>query len=258
MGFKTMAISATAAGTILLSGLTFTGTIDLGDIKGFGQDWASKLTQAVDNSKEMASKFNLFKSDVETQLNEKIAKINELQARISELGEQVASGEVNLEDANNEIARLNEELEKANNEVAALKNEFALKDSEVQAAFNEMVTAESLDTTLSLDTQNPDAVVPEGSAPTEPTEEPQQEEPQNPYAAQETAIKDALSSKYAELDELQVTMTGSDIIISEPQLKSVENNYGMTYKTDIQNATGLTLGDASSPDANSYKFTYTK
>lgn len=254
MDFKTMAITATLGGTILLSGLTFTGHIDLADIKGFGQDWANKLTQAVNNSKDMASKFNLFKSDAEQLINEKIAKINELQARISELGEQVASGEVNLEDANNEIARLNEELQKANEEVAALKNEFALKDSEVQAAFNEMVTADSLDTSLTLDTQNPDAVNPEGSAPTEPTEEPQNET-QSEYAAQETAIKNALSSKYSKLDALQVTMTDSTITITEPQLYD-HDFYGTTYKTDIMNATGLTLGDPTKPSANTYHYTY--
>jgi peptidoglycan hydrolase CwlO-like protein len=129
MDFKTMAITATLGGTILLSGLTFTGHIDLQDIKGFGADWANKLTQAVQNSKDMASKFSLFKDSVEEQLNSKIAEINSLNARISELGDKVASGEVNLEEANTEIARLNEELEKANTEVEALKNEFASKDA---------------------------------------------------------------------------------------------------------------------------------
>ena len=36
MDFKTLAIGATAAGTILLSGLTFSGTINLSDIKNIG------------------------------------------------------------------------------------------------------------------------------------------------------------------------------------------------------------------------------
>ena len=43
MDFKTLAISATLGGTILLCGLTFTGTLNLTDIKNFGADWASKI-----------------------------------------------------------------------------------------------------------------------------------------------------------------------------------------------------------------------
>jgi predicted nuclease with TOPRIM domain len=256
MDFKTMAISATLGGTILLSGLTFTGHIDLQDIKGFGADWANKLTTAVQNSKDMASKFSIFKSDAEKLINEKIAEINSLNARISELGEQVASGAVNLEDANNEIARLNEQLEQANNEVKALKDEFALKDSEVQTAFSEMVTADSLDTTLSLDSQT--------SAPEAPEEEPTPEEEPEPEVQSnedimKSAIHNKLTTKYPLLDELQVTVTANKITISEPNLFTAENNYGNTYRADIMSVTGLSstkLGDAVKDIAtNSYSFT---
>jgi predicted nuclease with TOPRIM domain len=231
MDFKTMAITATLGGSILLSGLTFTGVIDLAEIKGFGQDWANKLTQAVNNSKDMASKFNLMKSDAENLINEKIAKINELQARINELGEEVASGNLNLEDANTEIARLNEQLEQANNEVKALKDEFALKDSEVQTAFSEMVTADSLDTTLDLDTQT--------TTPTTPEEAPEEEAPTEApnHEATETTIYNALTTNFEKLEELQVTVTDNQIVISEPQLLATEG----TYRNVINSATGLAL-----------------
>jgi chromosome segregation ATPase len=254
MDFKQLAITATLGGTILLSGLTFTGTIDLQDIKGFGQDWATKLTQAVNNSKDMASKFNIFKSDVESQINEKIAKINELNARISQLGEEVASGNVNLEDANNEIARLNEELQKANEEVTALKNEFASKDAEVQTAFSEMVTADSLDTNLTLDNQTTTPTTPEA-----PEEEP--EAPQEPSINEqrETTIHNTLTTKYPNLNELQVTVTDNNIRISEPQLFESENEFGNKYRNDIQSATGLTLHDAQKDiPTNSYSYTIDK
>ena len=89
----------------IISVLQFTGTLNLTDIKNFGTDWASKITQAVENSKDMASKFNLFKSDAEQLINEKIALINDLQDQIAELNNKVGSGEMNLSDANNEIAR---------------------------------------------------------------------------------------------------------------------------------------------------------
>ena len=236
MDFKTMAITATLGGTILLSGLTFTGALDLADIKGFGTSWADKVTQAVNNSKDMASKFNLFKSDVESQINEKIAKINELNARINQLGEEVASGAVNLEDANNEIARLNEELQKANEEVKALKDEFALKNTEVETVFNEMVTADSLDTSLALDSET--TTTPEATPEEEPTpEEPQAPQEQSINEQHETTIYNTLNAKYTGLEDLQVTVTDNQIIISEPQLTQSEGG----YRNDIQSATGLTL-----------------
>lgn len=250
MDFKTMAVTATLGGTILLSGLTFTGTIDLASIKGFGQDWASKITQAVDNSKQMASKFSLFKSDVESQINEKIAKINELNARISELGDQVASGAVNLEDANNEIARLNEELDKANQEVQALKNEFALKDSEVQSAFAEMATADSLDTNMNLATQNPDAVAPEDTTPIEPTEQPQE-------PTQEEVVYNAMTSKYSGLEELQVIITDTTVTLIEPNLKDHDgNNYGATFTPDIEQALGIDITSQQKVNETTFKYNY--
>jgi chromosome segregation ATPase len=248
MDFKTMAITATLGGTILLSGLTFTGTLDLADIKGFGTSWADKVTQAVNNSKDMASKFNLFKSDVESQINEKIAKINELQSRINELGEEVASGNVNLEDANNEIARLNEELERANTEVEALKNEFASKDAEVQAVFNEMVTADSLDTNLTLDSQT--------TAPQEPQEE-QEPAPQEPqgYTAQETAIYNAMTTKYTGLEDLQVTITDNTITLVEPNL-NVHSAFGDGYITTIEQASSIDITQSRKISDTRFEYDY--
>ena len=245
MDFKTLAISATLGGTILMSSLTFTGVIDLQDIKGFGQDWANKLTQAVNNSKDMASKFNIFKSDTEQLINEKIALINDLNSRISELGDKVASGDMSLEKANNEIARLNEELQKANDEVKALKDEFAIKDSEVQTAFSEMVTADSLDTTLDLDTQT--------TAPTteeeEPTTEEESQAPQDKEAMR-VAIDNAVKAKYpGVMDELQITITDTTITLTEPQLN-------VSVKTTIEQATGITITNVKQINATTFEYTY--
>jgi chromosome segregation ATPase len=245
MDFKTMAITATLGGTILLSGLTFTGHIDLQDIKGFGADWANKLTQAVQNSKDMASKFSLFKDSVEEQLNSKIAEINSLNARISELGDKVASGEVNLEEANTEIARLNEELEKANTEVEALKNEFASKDAEVQTVFNEMVTADSLDTSLSLDSQT---TAPTTEEPTQeeeaPTQEPQDKE------AMRVAIDNAVKAKYPGImEDLQITITDTTITLTEPQLN-------VSAKTTIEQATGITITNVKQINNTTFEYSY--
>ena len=245
MDFKTIAITATLGGTILLSGLTFTGTIDLQDIKGFGQDWANKLTQAVNNSKDMASKFNIFKSDVESQINEKIAKINELQNRINQLGEEVASGNVNLEDANNEIARLNEELQKANDEVEALKNEFASKDAEVQTVFSEMVTADSLDTNLNLDSETTAPTTPEA-----PEEEGETAQAPQDKEAMRVAIDNAVKAKYpGVMDELQITITDTTITLTEPQLN-------VSVKTTIEQATGITITNVKQINATTFEYTY--
>jgi outer membrane murein-binding lipoprotein Lpp len=252
MDFKTAAITATAAGTILLSGLTFSGTINLSDIKNIGWGWTEKLNTAVNETKDMAAKFGLFKTDVTTLLNEKIAKINELNARISQLGVEVASGSVNLEDANNEIARLNEELTKANSEVEALKNEYSVKDSEVQTVFAAMATDESLDTSLALDTQNPDAVVED--APAAPQEEPQEEltEPQD-YTAKEAAIRSAIAAKYLSLaDSLQVTMTDTSVTLSEPQLNASND----TIETTIEQAASITITSVEIINGTTIKYNY--
>ena len=245
MGFKEMAIASTLGGTILLSSLTFTGTLNLTDIKNFGTDWASKITQAVENSKEMTSKFNLFKSDAEQLLNEKIALINSLNEQIADLNSKVGSGEMNLSDANNEIARLNEQLEQANNEVQALKDEFASKDTEVQAKFNEMVLADSLDTTLNLDEQTGTP------APTEP-ETPEQTETVD-YTAQETAIQDALKSKLPnQLESVTVTMTDSTIALTENDINSTDT---AIIKQEIYKVIG-TVPTGPTKNGNTHTYTY--
>jgi outer membrane murein-binding lipoprotein Lpp len=256
MDFKTLAISATAAGTILLSGLTFTGTINLADIKNLGWGWTEKLNTAVNETKDMAAKFGLFKTDVTELLNEKIAKINELNARISQLGAEVASGSVNLEDANNEIARLNEELTKANSEVEALKNEYSVKDSEVQTVFATMATDESMDTALALDAQNPDAVVDDAApaAPEEPEAPAAPQEPQG-YAAQQTAIYNALTMKYAGLEDLQVTVTATTITLVEPNIKD-HDKYGMIYEADIESAMSINITEVQPINETTFQYKY--
>jgi chromosome segregation ATPase len=248
MDFKTMAITATLGGTILLSGLTFTGTLNLTDIKNFGTDWASKITQAVDNSKDMASKFSLFKSDAEQLLNEKIALINSLNAQIADLNNKVGSGEMNLSDANNEIARLNEQLEIANNEVQALKDEFALKDTEVQTAFSEMVTAESLDTTLNLDEQTGTPAPPEQT----PEETPEETEQTSDFTAQETAIKNALASKITVLDNLTVTMTDTTITLTEEHINLADT---AVIKGEINKIIGK-VPTGPTKNGNTHTYTY--
>ena len=257
MNFKTLAITATAAGTILLSGLTFTGTLNLTDIKNFGTDWANKVSSAVENSKNMASKFNVFKSDAETLLNEKIALINDLTTRINNLNDQVSTGSINLEDANNEIARLNEQLEQANNEVEALKNEFASKDTEVQTTYSDMVMAEALDTTLNLDQQ---AAAPE-ETPTAPetpdAPETPEETPTEPtgYAAQQTAIHDALIAKYAGLEGLQVTVTATTITLVEPNLKD-HDKYGAIYEADIERTISVNVVEYKTINDSTFEYRY--
>ena len=253
MDFKTLAIGATAAGTILLSGLTFSGTINLADIKNIGWGWTEKLNEAVNQTKDMANKFGLFKTDVTALLNEKINHINSLNAKINELAAKVGTGEVNLEAANNEIARLNEELTKANEEVAALQSEYSLKDSEVQTVFAAMATADSMDTTLALDTQNPDAVVEDApTAPEAPEAPPEEPEAPKDYAAQEAAIYNAVSTKYINLADLQVTMTDTSITLSEPQLTSSND----LIKTTIEDAASITIISVDQINATTFKYNY--
>jgi outer membrane murein-binding lipoprotein Lpp len=237
MDFKAMALTATLGGTVLLSGLTFTGALDLTDIKGFGSEWANKITLAVNETKAMSEKFNLFKGDAQTQINAKIAKVNELNAKISELVAKVGNGEMDLEKANSEIARLNEQLEQANTEIAALKNEFASKDTEVQTAFAEMATAESLDTTLTLDTQNADTIIPEApEAPSEPEQTPEPPvEPQNEFEAQETAIYNAIQGSNP-VTNLVVTVTATTVNITGDSLQGAG-----FYDTAIESGLGRSV-----------------
>ena len=98
-----------------------------------------------------------------------------------------------------------------------------------------MVTADSLDTNLSLNEQT--------TTPTTEEEPTQEEEPQEAPQEQsineqhETAIHTALTTKYQTLKDLQVTVTDNQVIISDPQLTLSEG----TYRSPIQTATGLTL-----------------
>ncbi len=173
MDFKALALASTLGGTVLLSGLTWSGAVNLQDIKNMGFGWGDKVVSSVNETKDMLNRFNLFKTDVTAQLNSKIAKINELNDKIADLMSQVGNGQVSLEDANNEIARLNEELEKANAEVQALKDEFGVKDAEIQEAYASMNTDADMDTTLTLDAQtetpNTDTSV-DGGTTTPPTD----------------------------------------------------------------------------------------
>jgi outer membrane murein-binding lipoprotein Lpp len=239
--FKTLAIGATVAGSVLLTGLTFTGTINLTDIKTKGFDWADKVSQAVTETQEMASTFDLFKTDVQAQINAKIAKINDLNAQIATLVEQVGNGEGNLEAANNEIARLNTELEKANAEIEALKAEFDLKDSEVQAVYADMETAESLDTTLVLDVQQPDTVIPESTTP-EPVD----------YTAQETAIKTSINSTFPSITNVTVDVTDTTVTLyGEP----LQNTASVNFESIIETELGKSVTYSSTPSLNTYVFT---
>ena len=244
MGLKTMTIAGVLGGSLLLSGLTFTGTLNLTDIKNFGTDWAQKLTQAVDNSKDLASKFNLFKSDVQEKLNQKIALINDLNAQIEALNAQVGTGEMDLETANTELERLNFELEKANQEIEVLKNEFASKDTEVQAKFNEMVMADSLDMDLNLDEQTGT------SAPTEPTEQTEQTETVD-YTALETQIADSISSTHKK-DNVKVTITETTVTVYGDALQNIS---AVNYEPQIESGLSKGVTYSNQPSMNTYVYT---
>lgn len=219
MDFRSLALSATLAGSVLLTGLTWSGALNLTDIKSSAFDWANKVGLAVDGSVQMKDKFDTFKADAETQLNAKITKINELNAKIADLVAKVGQGHGDLTDANNEIARLNEELDKANADVQALADEIGLKDAEVQQKFAQLKTSADMNTSLNLITQNADTDTsvadntPTGGEPQAPT---------GPdYTTQANHIKTAIQSTYPSLSDLVVTVTDSTVTISS-------NNGGFT------------------------------
>lgn len=248
MDFKSMAIASTLAGSVLLSGLTFTGAVNLQDIKNMGFGWADKVSTSVNETKDMLSKFNLFKADVTAQLNSKIAKINDLNNKIADLMSQVGSGQVSLEDANNEIARLNTELEKANNEVQALKDEYGLKDAQVEQAFADMSTDSDMDTTLTLDAET---TTPSTDTSTTTTDTGSTTTTTNDYATEESSLQTAimnnwggLNSVTAEITDTTVTLTGSNVTANTPD----------QYISFINNATGKTA-TYSSQTATSYTYT---
>ena len=255
MDFKQLAITATLGGSILLTGVVFTGSVNLADIKNYGFGWADRLNTSVNETKDMLQKFNLFKGDVKEQLNEKIAKINDLNAKIADLVSKVGAGEVNLEGANNEIARLNEELDKANQEVQALKDEYQLKDSEVQAVFSEMATAESMDTSLVLDEQQADTVIPEDTeAPEAPPEEPEAPEAPEDYATEETAIYNMIMTNHPSVTGLTVTMTDSTIVLNGTGLSTIYNN--STFKANLGSSAGVTITAVNQDSTNKYTYYY--
>lgn len=247
MDFKSLAISATLAGSVLMTGAVFTGSLNLDDIKNKGLDWASKVTSSVDETKQMLDKFNVFKSDVTAQLNEKIAKINSLNSKIADLTSKVSSGAVDLESANNEIARLNEELDKANNEVQALKDQYDLTDADVQAAYASMATDSSMDTTLTLDTQNPDAdttaadATPTGTTTTDTTTTDTTATttttPVSPYASQETAIYNNIQASSTPVTGLTVDVTATTVTLTSNSTFAGANY----YKPSIESALGKTV-----------------
>ena len=254
MDFKTLAITATAAGSILMTGVVFSGSVNLTDIKNYGFGWTEKLNTSINETKDMLNKFNIFKSEAQEQLNEKIAKINELNAKIADLVSQVESGQAasqgTLDSANNEIARLNEELQKANEEVQALKDEFASKNTEVEAAFSEMATAESMDTSMVLDEQQADTVIPEG---TEAPEAPPEEAPVG-FAAQEAAVYDMVMTNYPTITGLTVTMTDNTIVLIGGGLSNIYNT--TEFKAAIGSKAGVTITNVSQSVGNKYTYVY--
>ena len=260
MGFKELAIAATAGGTILLTGVVFSGSVNLADIKNYGFGWTEKLNTSINETKDMLNKFNIFKSEAQEELNLKIAKINELNAKIANLVSQVESGQAanqgTLDSANNEIARLNEELQKANEEVQALKDEFASKNTEVEAAFSEMATAESMDTSMTLDTQNADTVIPEG---TEAPEAPPEEAPVNDYAAEEAAVATSLKNMYGTLNTISnfaVEMTDTQIVLSGTGIAGKFGVNDDAVKEAIGNAAGVTVLTATQESTSRLVYTY--
>ena len=56
MDFKQLAIAATAGGTILLTGVVFTGSVNLADIKNYGFGWADRVNTSVNETTEMIQK----------------------------------------------------------------------------------------------------------------------------------------------------------------------------------------------------------
>lgn len=249
MDFKALALTATLGGTVLFTGLTFTGTINLGDIKSKGFGWADKVTTSVNETKDMLAKFNIFKGDVTALLNEKIAKVNELNAKIADLNSKVGDGQVSLESANNEIARLNTELEKANNEIQALKDEYNLKDAEVAQAYAEIATAEDMNTTLTLDQQNADTVVPADTTTTETTTTTTAPD----YNAQATAIKTALTAQYTYLaQDLIVTVDATTVTLNS---SNINGNQGTTYEPKIESALGKQVTYQSGYGTDTFTYT---
>jgi uncharacterized protein YoxC len=236
MDFRSTALSATLAGSVLMTGLTYTGTVDLGAIKDKAFGWATNVNTSVESTKAMLDKFNTFKTDVTAQINAKIAKINELNAAIADLNTKVGSGEMSLDAANTEIARLNEQIEQANAEIAALKAEMDSKDTEVAAKMDEMETADDMDTTLALDTQNADVAPTDGGTTGGTTE--------TPVTSDADAIDAAISTAFpAVATDLQVTVTASTVTLSSNRLGE-QSPYD--YETYIENQLGKQVTLSSS------------
>ena len=249
MDFRSLALSATLAGSVLLTGLTWSGAINLTNIKNDAMDWANKVGLAVDGSVQMKDKFDTFKADAETQLNAKITKINELNAKIAELVAKVGQGHGDLTDANNEIARLNEQLEQANNEVQALADEIGLKDDEVQAKFAQLKTSADMDTSLNLITQNADTDTsvadntPTGGEPQAPT---------GPdYTAQANSVKSAIQADTSQLPDLVVTVDATTVSLTSNNIMVFSQSY---YEGFIESALGKQV---TFDKTNGFTWTYT-
>jgi outer membrane murein-binding lipoprotein Lpp len=245
MDFKSMAISATLAGSVLMTGLTYTGTVDLGAIKDKAMNWATNVNTSVGSTQAMLDKFNLFKTDVTAQINAKIAKINELNASIAVLNSKVGAGEVSLDTANTEIARLNEEIDKANAEITALKAEMDAKDTEVTATMAEMETADSMDTTLALDTQNADVAPTTGGTTGEATSG---DTGTTETTSDADSIDSALSTAYPALAaDLTVTLTASTVTLSSNRIGE-QSPYDYEQYIEAELGKEVTLASSSGND----------
>jgi uncharacterized protein YoxC len=243
MDWKAWAIAATTAGTVAISGLTFTGTIDLDSIKNKAFGWAANVTTSVDSTKAMLDKFNLFKTDVQAQINAKIAKINELNAAIADLNTKVGNGEASLDEANTEIARLNEEIEQANTEIANLKAQMEAEDANVSAQMDEMKTTEDMDTTLALDTQNADVAPTTGGTTSEATTEPT-------ISTADSIEADLIAAYPALAADLQVTVTETTVTLSSNRIS--EQGIG-AYESIIE--TGLNKEVTAFSSSGDYVYT---
>lgn len=250
MNFKTMALNATLAGTVMASGIVmYTGTDGLNSIKNTVMEWANKISTSVDNSTAMLDKFNIFKSGTQDLINEKIAKINELQAKIGELNGQVASGEMDLGQANDLIADLYAQIEQANTEIADLQSQINAKEIEVNEKYAEMVTADDMDITLTLDEQTGTP------APTEPTEQTEQTEQTETvdYTAQALSIQNALKSKLPnQLESVTVTMTENTISLTEDNINDIDT---VIIKQEINKIIGK-VPTGPTKNGNTHTYTY--
>ena len=141
----TKKMAYTALGGLALTGVVWTGANNIDTIRTNVVALQGVISRMATESDGILSAFNIFRNDVESQINERNQTIADLLNQIEELEKQIEDGELDYTEANELITELRETIRGLQDEILALENtinelenEITTANYEIQALDNEI------------------------------------------------------------------------------------------------------------------------